>query len=54
MADDPALQTGILDALREYNTEQYITVKLPDQENEVTTLTFIYINSLKVLFIQNK
>jgi capping protein alpha len=35
MADDPALQTGILDALREYNTEQYITGKLPGQENQV-------------------
>ena len=36
MANDPAFQAGILDAFREYNTEQYITVKLPDQENQVT------------------
>ncbi|CAB4476398.1 F-actin capping protein, alpha subunit [Rhizophagus irregularis] len=40
MADDPALQTGILDALREYNTEQYITVKLPGQENQVLVSKF--------------
>ncbi|RIA99253.1 F-actin capping protein alpha subunit [Glomus cerebriforme] len=40
MANDPAFQTGILDALREYNTEQYITVKLPGQENEVIVSKF--------------
>ena len=38
MADDAAFQDGILDALQEYNTKQYITVKLPGQENQVTSI----------------
>ncbi|CAG8585565.1 4157_t:CDS:2 [Ambispora leptoticha] len=35
MNDDAAFKEGILSALEEYNTKQYITVKLPGQEHEV-------------------
>ncbi|CAG8490794.1 11508_t:CDS:2 [Ambispora gerdemannii] len=35
MSDDAAFEEGILSTLEEYNTEQYITVKLPEQKHEV-------------------
>jgi hypothetical protein len=35
MDDDKAFQEGIRGALEQYNTEQFITVKLPEQEHEV-------------------
>jgi len=40
MADDAAFQDGILNALQEYNTKQYITVTLPGQENQVIVSKF--------------
>ncbi|ORX91851.1 F-actin capping protein, alpha subunit [Basidiobolus meristosporus CBS 931.73] len=33
--DDEVLVEGIIDTLREYNTEQFVTVALPEQEQEV-------------------
>ncbi|GBC09088.1 hypothetical protein RclHR1_00860026 [Rhizophagus clarus] len=56
-ADDPALQTGILNALREYNTEQYITVNLPlqeNQENQVLVSKFGQIENENDLYLDPK
>ena len=49
MADDAAFQDGILDALQEYNTKQYITVKLPGQENQVTSINLHKIHRKYIL-----
>ena len=36
IADDEALQAGILPSLQEYNLEQFITVDLPGCEHQVS------------------
>jgi len=38
--DDPALQSGILSSLEDHNTEQLITVTLPETEDEVIISKF--------------
>lgn len=34
--DDDALQEGIMESLEDHNTEQLITVKLPESDQEVS------------------
>ncbi|CAG8724599.1 4352_t:CDS:2, partial [Scutellospora calospora] len=35
LINNSAFQEGLLDALRQYNTEQYVTVTLPEQETQI-------------------
>ena len=35
IADDDALQTGVLPALREYNLAQFATVQVPGHQHQV-------------------
>lgn len=43
--DDEALQDGILQTLEQYNTEQHITVRLPDTDYDVC---FYYLQTPKL------
>jgi hypothetical protein len=38
--DDDALQDGIIASLEDHNTEQLITVTLPESDQEVSDITF--------------